>query len=176
MPLLDSFDELFTRYAAPMQRVAYSIVRSRETAAELVQDVFLKLWSVRDTLEVEGDIERYIVRATRNRALDWMAREARHRQWETERDPEDLPHGTSAAGEEEEGFSADTLRGAIAAALDAMPEKRREVCRLRWVEGIGPVEISRRLDISVKTVETQIRRGKKELRACLGEHADLIVI
>jgi RNA polymerase sigma-70 factor (family 1) len=163
VPLLDSFDDLFARYATPMQHVAYGIVRSRETAAEIVQDVFLKLWSARDMLEINGDIEHYLTRATRNRALDWMAREARRREWEErEHDPDDLPHGISSAQEEEAQPSA-SVHDAINAALEAMPHKRREVCRLRWLDGVGPTEISRRLRISVKTVETQLRRGKAEL-------------
>jgi RNA polymerase sigma-70 factor (ECF subfamily) len=163
MPLLDSFDDLFTRYAEPMQRVAYGIVRSHETSAELVQDVFLKLWSIRETVEVTGDIEQYLRRATRNRALDWMAREARHREWEErEHDPDDLPHGVPGTQEEEAPPDA-AVHETIQTALDAMPVKRREVCRLRWLDGVGPLEISRRLHVSVKTVETQLRRGKIEL-------------
>jgi RNA polymerase sigma factor (sigma-70 family) len=59
------------------------------------------------------------------------------------------------------------LETAVTTALAAMPERRREVCRMRWVDGIGPAEIARRLGITVKTVETQLSRGKRAVNAQL---------
>ena len=59
------------------------------------------------------------------------------------------------------------LEAAVTSALAAMPERRREVCRMRWIEGIGPAEIARRLGITVKTVETQLSRGKRAVNAQL---------
>lgn len=172
MASLENFDELFRQHSEPLQQIAYGIVRSRETAAEIVQDVFLKLWSAREVLEVEKDARHYLARATRNRALDCAAREARHRRWEEERhDIDDLPHGTvrSHAMDDVQAReeSHDTLAHAVAVALAAMPERRRQVCELRWVENRRPAEISMRLGIAVKTVETQIARGLKDLRECM---------
>lgn len=165
----ENFDDLFRQYSEPLQQIAYGIVRSRETAAEIVQDVFLKLWSARDVLEVENDVRHYLARATRNRALDCAAREARHRKWEVApHDADDLPHGTvrSHAMDDTQTReeSHDALTNAVAAALAAMPERRRQVCELRWVENLRPTEISIRLGIAVKTVETQIARGLRDLR------------
>jgi RNA polymerase sigma-70 factor (ECF subfamily) len=59
------------------------------------------------------------------------------------------------------------LEVAVTSALAAMPDRRREVCRMRWIDGIGPAEIARRLGITVKTVETQLSRGKRAVNAQL---------
>lgn len=162
-----AFETLFTRHAAHLQRVAYGIVRSRETAAELVQDVYLGLWNARTGLDVREDLGRYLVAATRNRALDWVAREALHRRWAESAHADDIPQGSVPAGEDEDTEHHRELRGALAAALADMPERQREVCRLRWQVGLGPTAIAAQLGIGVKTVETQLRRGLVSIRAKL---------
>ncbi|MDA1080681.1 MAG: sigma-70 family RNA polymerase sigma factor [Gemmatimonadetes bacterium] len=162
-----AFETLFARHVEQLQRVVFGVVKSRETAAELVHDVYLTLWNTRDRLVVHGDVRGYMVRAARNRALDWVARETLHRRWAESVHRDDLPHGTGENDDNDEHERHPGLRAALAAALADMPARQREVCRLRWQEGIGPSAIAERLGVAVKTVETQIHRGLLLLRARL---------
>lgn len=162
-----AFEQLFAEFGRPLRRYAYRIVHSREVAAELVQDVFMRLWKGREFLDIRGDFSAYLFVATRNRALDWSDREHRHRRW-VERaafDSEltDSDSESPAALHEADG-ERQLLQAAIVESLAALPPKRREICRLRWIEGIGPVAIAERLGLSIKTVEVQITRGRKHLR------------
>lgn len=162
-----AFETLFAQHVDQLQRTAYGIVKSRETAAELVHDVYLGFWNARDRIEVQGGVRSYLARAVRNRALDWVARETLHRRWAESVHADDLPHGSNEMEEGEESDRHHDLRVALAAALAQMPPRQREVCRLRWQEGIGPTAIAEQLGIAVKTVETQIHRGLLILRAHL---------
>jgi RNA polymerase sigma-70 factor, ECF subfamily len=162
-----AFEQLFVVFDRPLRRYAFRIVRSREVAAELVQDVFMRLWKSRESLDVRGDLSAYLFTATRNRALDWNDREHRHRRW-VEREVFESESSASDADATITLFDAEhqtsQIHAAIAESLAALPAKRREICRLRWIEGMGPQAIAERLGLSLKTVEAQITRGRKHLR------------
>jgi RNA polymerase sigma factor (sigma-70 family) len=162
-----AFEILFASHVSHLQRVAYGIVKSRETAADLVHDVYLALWNARERLAVRGDVRGYLTRATRNRALDWVARETLHRRWAESVHADDLPHASPDSGRSEESDRHHNLRIALAAALAEMPPRQRAVCHLHWEEGLGPTAIAAELGVAVKTVETQIHRGLLMLRARL---------
>jgi RNA polymerase sigma-70 factor (ECF subfamily) len=163
----EAFEILFARHTGQLQRVAYQIVRSRETAAELVQDVYLGLWNARERLEVRKDVRGYLVGATRNRAIDWVTREALHRRWAESAHADDVPHGSTSPTDDDETEHHRELRPALAAALADMPPRQREVCRLRWQVGLRPSAIAEQLGVAVKTVDAQLYRGLVELRAKL---------
>ena len=164
----DAFDTLYRELAPELRAFAFRHVRSREAAVEIVHDVFLALWRGRDELEVRGGVRAYLYAATRNRALDWLAREEVRRRWgdrEAGR-AADVGAEVGADGVAEavaEAERAEVLR-AVLQAIEEMPERRRVVCSLRWREGRSLAEIALSLGISQKTVETQLSRGLKELR------------
>lgn len=156
------FNDLFSEHFLTLTQSVAKMVNSKEVAADLVQDVFLRLWSGRAELRVRGDITHYLRRAARNRALDWLAHESVHERWEQSEVNEAVRSIENADAPDSE--VAEDARLVLESALMEMPEKRRRICELRWLKGVGPSEIARRLGISVKTVETQLSRGVKELR------------
>lgn len=156
------FSMLFAQHAAPLTRLVTRMVDSPHVAAELVQDVFLGLWSSRSQLDIRTDVTSYLRRAARNRALDWLRREQLHRQWEQLQAVQQPRWSSDVTGSDGEHLSR--MRDALARTLDAMPPRRRAVCELRWREGLGPATIARRLDVSLKTVETHVTRGLKDVR------------
>ena len=161
-----AFDVLFHRHFEPLTRFVARMVDSRHVAAELVQDVFLRLWSGRAQLMVRGDLRSYLRRAARNRALDWIGRENLHRKWSESAEHEihvSVDHEQSVDDESRFSLMYDVLHETLA----AMPERRRTVCQLRWLEGLSPSAIAERLDLSLKTVETHLTRGAKDVRAGL---------
>jgi RNA polymerase sigma-70 factor (family 1) len=159
------FSRLFEQHAGPLTGLVARMVKSRHVAAELVQDVFLRLWSNRSALEIRDDLHGYLRRAARNRALDWLRREELHRQWErlATLESQSTPYESHAADPDR----LSQMQEALAMTLDAMPPRRRAVCELRWRDGLRPGAIAQRLDVSLKTVETHVTRGLKDVRATL---------
>lgn len=157
-----AFNFLFERHFQPLARFVARMVDSQQVAAELVQDVFLRVWSGRSTLDVRGDFRSYLRRAARNRALDWLRREDLHRAWE-----QTAVHEANARASETPDVETDAVtqvREVLTRLLSSMPERRRAVCELRWRQGLGPSEIAERLGVSIKTVETHITRGLSDMR------------
>lgn len=162
-----AFDEIVRSHDARLRAVAHRVVGCPDTAAEVVQDVFFRLWRDRSTIEIRDHLGGYLARAVRNRALDrqkrlrleyrWLEREVMEtEQAEIERITGSL---TDSAGHDRSSQ--------LMLALDQLPERRREIMLLRWREGLSYNEIASRLGLSVKTVENQISRGLKTLRALL---------
>ncbi|HEX9221598.1 MAG TPA: RNA polymerase sigma-70 factor [Gemmatimonadaceae bacterium] len=154
-----AFDSVFRTHYAHLVRVAESMLRERALAEEIAQEVMLELWRRRESLEVEQTFAAYLIRSTRNRALNHIrhqrvvAREAAAAAIEPQ---------TSRSAEEE--LLAVELQQAVREAIDALPEKSREVFRLSREQGLKYVEIASVLEISVKTVEKRMGQALSELR------------
>jgi RNA polymerase sigma-70 factor (ECF subfamily) len=160
-----TFRRLFDAHAEALRRYAQRIVRSRETAEDLVQDVFLRLWRARDRVEIGPDTRAYLYVVTRSRALTHLRRE----QSEARTRAVSLPRGIASdepalRPEGEAKVEADEITRAIEQVLERMPPRQREVAALRLRHQLPTAEIARRLGISPRTVEVHIARATKALR------------
>lgn len=159
---------LFDAHADALRRYARRLVGSRETAEDLVQDVFLRLWLVRDRVELGAGSRSYLYLATRSRALNHIRRERRA-------PVEPLhPDGCGLRGDEpalsaegEARVAGDEIARAIECVLAGMPPRQRQVAGLRLRGERTTPEIARELGISPRTVEAHIARATRDLRARL---------
>ena len=158
------FRRLFEAHAEALRRYAQRIVRSREAAEDLVQEVFLRLWRLWDRVDIGPDTRAYLYVATRSRALNHLKRE-RHEA----RDRAGLPRGIlsdepALPPEAESRLASDEITRAIEHVLRGMPDRQRQVAALRLREQLTTAEIARRLGISPRTVEVHIARATRALR------------
>jgi RNA polymerase sigma-70 factor (ECF subfamily) len=150
---------VFRAHYPHLVRMGESIVHERALAEEVAQEVMLELWRRRDSLQVEQGFRAYLMRATRNRALNHV----RHQQVVAREaaaaalDPRSSPSG------EDEMLSGE-LELAIRDAIDQLPEKSREVFQLSREQGLKYIEIASTLEISVKTVEKRMGIALAHLR------------
>lgn len=159
---------IFRLFVLPLSAFAYRSVQSRDTAAELVQDVFYRIWRGHAKWEVEGSLKAYLYRATRNRVLDYIKHEKVERRW-VERSVRE--HAADIARPHAPGDEAMEIQDQVAAverALGELPERRRLVFVLRWRDGLSHQEIAHRMGVTVKTVENQLTRAIHALREKLG--------
>ena len=140
-------------------------VRSPDVAEELVQDLFLKLWAKREQLSDIETFRTYLYRAARNQALNWLRRQKLERRWQEEHTGNDEATTTTQLADED--ASEHEVAAAVRAAIDRLPPRCREVFLLSRDGGLTYAEIARTLEISVKTVETQMGRALKSLRVAL---------
>ena len=168
-----ALETIFRAHSDTLRRFAYRFVRSRDAAAEIVQDVFCNVWRTREQFALQQEPVAYLFSATRNRALDILAREGVRRRWYEEWSVEQLHPGTRRhADTPDQVTHLAELHDAIDNALDRMPGRRQLVCRMRWKDGLTPREIAVQLRIALKTVETQISRGLRDLRLRLSRHLE----
>ena len=154
-----AFDTLFRSHYAHLVRMAESVVRERALAEEVAQEVMLELWRRRETLRVEQTFRAYLLRSTRNRALN----QVRHQRVVAREAAIAAIDSPSAPSVEEEMLGTE-LEQAVRAAIDALPEKCREVFQLSRDHGLRYAEIASTLEISVKTVENRMGQAIAELR------------
>lgn len=154
-----AFDSVFRAHYAQLVRMAESVVRERALAEEIAQEVMLELWRRRESLEVEQTFRAYLIRSTRNRALNHIrhqrivAREAAF----AALDPRTAPSA------EEEVLGVE-LEKAVRDAVDGLPENCREVFQLSREQGLKYAEIASVLEVSIKTVEKRMGQALSELR------------
>lgn len=155
----EAFDLVFRTHYPSLVAVAERITGERAVAEEVAQEVMLELWRRRETLAVEESLRAYLVRAARNRALNHLRHERITRRAEPLLATESVtaPEGPARLAEEEIG-------AAVRAAVDALPERCREVFELSRVQGLRYAEIAGTLGISVKTVEAQMGKALRVLR------------
>ena len=159
-----AFDEIAALHGQALRATARRLLGCPETAAEVVQDVLFRLWRDREELTVREHLAGYLRRAVRNRALDQIKRRRIESRWLERETMELARHQTAPEGSDH----ADDREHAIARALEELPPKRRQAVILRWRDGLSYQEIADRLAISVKTVENQLGRALKTLRAAVG--------
>lgn len=165
-PAHDGFEALFRTHYEGLVRFATRLVNSRMEAEEIVQDVMFKVWERREQLEVGDALKTYLFRATRNHALNLLRRRRLERLWQAT-----LPREERSVAAEEADDSSEMER-AVRRAIDALPDRCREVFLLSREHALSYSAIAATMGISVKTVETQMGRALKALRASLREFSD----
>jgi RNA polymerase sigma-70 factor (ECF subfamily) len=160
-----AFDTLYHRYVERLYAFAFSYVRDGDVAEEVVQDVLCAMWERRAAWAPVGTLRAYLFSAVRYRALDVLRRQRdRQRLLDIERD-DDVLAATAMSSDVEANDVAASVQRAIA----ALPESRRRVLLLRWIDGLSYVDIAQVVGSSVKAVENQLNRTLKQLRTLLGD-------
>ena len=154
-----AFDSVFRTHYAHLVRMAESVLRERAIAEEIAQEVMLELWRRRESLEIEQTFAAYLIRSTRNRALNHL----RHQRIASREAAIAATESHSSPSAEEEVLGIE-LQSVVRNAIDALPDKTREVFQLSRERGLKYAEIASVLDISVKTVEKRMGQALSELR------------
>lgn len=162
-----AFETLFRAFHAPMCDLALRYLRRRETAEEVVQEVFLALWLRRESWTVRTGVRAYLLGAARNGALHRLEHEAVARRAAA---AGSLPLPAAAPDAQRELEREETARH-VRAALAALPERARLAASLRWEQGLRHAEIAEVMGITVKSVENQLARAAAALRRRLERRA-----
>jgi RNA polymerase sigma-70 factor (ECF subfamily) len=159
-----AFEALFHEHYARLCSYALTIVRRREDAEDVVQQVFANLWRVRGSLEIRESARAWLYRSVRNGALNRVRSE--RSALRLAESPERVPVADPAP-DPAESMIAGQSAAALERALDGIGERCREVLRLRWIDGLTHAEIADALGITRKAVESNITRGLRALRVVL---------
>jgi RNA polymerase sigma-70 factor (ECF subfamily) len=157
-----AFDAIFRAHYARLVATAQAIVGERAAAEELAQDVMLELWRRRGSLILESTPAAYLHRSARNRALNYV----RHERVTRRAEPQLAAAAASPASPDHAVREAE-IDAAVRAAVNSLPARCREVFELSRVQGLRYVEIAEVMGISVKTVEAQMAKALRVLRAQL---------
>jgi RNA polymerase sigma-70 factor (ECF subfamily) len=159
------FETLFRSSYVSLVKYAGTLIKDKDTAEEIVQDLFFRIWQEREKLKIESSLNGYLFRAVHNRCLHHIehlkvverhAREMAYSPATESENPADIIHYKE-------------LQAKIAEILEKLPERCGTIFCMNRFEGLKYSEIAEKLSVSVKTVEANMGKALKEFRKALGE-------
>lgn len=156
-----AFKYLFDSYFAAVYRLAFFYIREDRVAEEIALDVFTAFWEKRHVVEIRISLKAYLMASARNRTLNYI----RDNQPAFSLDNLLLVE----AAVEEYPLEMKELERLIDEAVSSLPVKCREVFRKSRMENQTNKEIASQMNITVKTVETQITKALKHIKNYLGD-------
>lgn len=162
-----AFEYVFKCWYEPLVHFANEYLADFESARNIAQNIFLKLWEKREFIDPESNIRAYLYMAARNACLSHL----RHLKLETNffekslKSAENLQLNYEALEElSVEKIDFQNLERVIQETIASLPPRCREVFVLSRYENLKNKEIAEMLDISVKAVEANITRALTSLR------------
>lgn len=160
---VDAFEAAFRAISPGLTVFLLRYVYAREQAEDIVQDLFLAIWRQRATLDVRESVATFLYAAARNRAISAL----RHARVVERARQGDLSDTLSIVPAVEEVLRDAELTEALSRAVEALPARCQEIFRLNREGGRTYVAIAEELGVSIKTVETQMGRALRAIRARL---------
>lgn len=158
----DSALEYFMhRYMDLLYYRALGIVHDPMVAEDIVQEGFIHLWDQRKKLWEASSVPAYLTRLVQNASINYLEHKS-IRQRYADNFPKDIKDGED--GPDLDVEKMDELRKRLNDFIQTLPDKCRETFVLACVEGLKYWEVAERLDVSVNTVKSQIKRAYSKLR------------
>lgn len=167
MRLLDKagFESLFRSEFKGLCFFALQYTKDHDTAREITQEAFISLWEKRASIDLSKPVKTYLSTTVRNKCLNWLRDNKKFN-----REILDIEGLLSDKTYIQPDRLVETeIRDKIARAIDGLPQKCREIFVLNRNENLKYQEIANRLNISVKTVETQMSKALQHMRDQLAE-------
>lgn len=152
------FEQLFRTMSPKLYRFAYTYLMNAHIAEDVVQDVFMKLWTTASSLPDETNIKSYLYSSVKNSCLNYY----KHLKVEDSHKTK-LTEALIFAGflEYEDNYQ---LFEKVQKCLQHLPEQQRKVLELKIFQSMSYKEIARELNISEVSVHTYIKRAYKYIR------------
>jgi RNA polymerase sigma-70 factor (family 1) len=156
----NAYQELFERYAPRIYQFSFTYLKNQADAEELVQDVFLKIWEKRDSLDQSKNIKSFIFKVAVNTIYDFI----RHKNIENAFN--DFVRLNSETGSNNTWHSVifDEMQENLQKLVAQLPEQRQKIFQLSKEEGLSNEEIAAKLNLSKRTVENHLYRAVSFLK------------
>lgn len=159
-----AFERFYDIHAAMAFGLIRRILRDREAAQEVLQEVFWQIWQEAPSYDpARGSPEAWLVMRAKSRAIDRLR--AMRRREQTFVAPVDERVAAAPATRGDDPAMAAEDRGLAQGALEQLPAPQRRALELAFLEGLTQSEIAARLGEPLGTVKTRIRLGLERLRA-----------
>jgi RNA polymerase sigma-70 factor, ECF subfamily len=169
---IQAYEIVYKNYFKRLLSYAFTILQSEEKAEEIVQNVFVKLWEKKESIDIQTSLKSYLYKSVYNGSLNELKKEKvayKYEQYQTNVLETSRPSEPSAVMHYKE------LERKLKVAIDALPEQCRTVFQMSRFEDLKYREIANELNISPKTVEQHMSKALKELRIQLADFLFVLV-
>ena len=167
-----AFRKLFNTYKNDVYAYSMSMLKSKELAEEIVQDVFLNIWQHRDRLNPDLSFKSYVFTITRNLTFNLISKVANNRKLIGEVFYESQK-SYSPIEDELADIDYENIKKK---AIDTLPPKRKIIFEMSRNEDKSYEEISKELNISISTVKCQMNKALSTMRDFLQKHGDVTLL
>lgn len=171
----DDFRNIFRLYYTPLCHLSNSYLEDEDEAKSVVQDAFLKLWEVRESLNSDSNLRNYLFTLVKNNCLNILKRKQillKHHEKIKWLEMRYQYQSLERMGSEYLEF--DELKEKIDKAIKSLPEHCRVVFEMSRFEELKNREIAEKLGVTQKTVEAHLTKALKILRKELKDYLPVI--
>src|ERR671916_642492 len=158
----EAFAVLYDRHSRAAYSLAYRMMGERQTAEDLLQDAFLKLWRAAGSYRVErGSVRTWLLSIVHNRGIDQLRSSASRRR------TQERIEASAPRSQPSEAFAQswrNSQRDQVREALKTLPSEQLKILELAYFSGYTHVEISELLSLPLGTVKGRMRLGLKKIR------------
>ena len=155
----NDFKRRFLPYRQKLYRTAFRLMGNTQDAEDMVQEVYMKLWSKRDALPDVQDVEAYCVTLTKNMCID------RLRIAEAEKEDVDkVPTMLAATDEVEVQIERRDAVEQVKQIIGTLPEHQQQVITLRDMEDCSFEEIAEQTGLTAVNIRMLLSRARKTIR------------
>ncbi|NPA36699.1 MAG: RNA polymerase sigma-70 factor [Chlorobi bacterium] len=167
-----AYEELFLTYYARLVVFAQKLLGDEDLSKEMVQDVFVMFYEKREVLNIHTSLKSHLYQTVRNRCLNEIKRTQIRREHHS---------GIYNDKKNQEAYFDDKvqqteLEARIFNIVQSLPAQCKRIFKMSRYEGINNSEIAEKLQLSKRTVETQISKALKILRQQLKGYVDTALI
>jgi RNA polymerase sigma-70 factor (family 1) len=162
---IDAFEDLFKRYYVPLVVYAGKYVQGVDIAREIVQDFFVKLYEKRASINIDVSVKSYLYRSIYNCCMNYINQKNIQEKHLKNIDQERIVEDNL-----ENEMNSVELQYKISEVVESLPAKCKLIFKLNRMEGLKNDEIASQLNLSKRTVETQISKALKILRKKLAPY------
>lgn len=155
-----AYEQVFLHYKKPIENFLHTLTRSRETAREITQEIFMNVWIKRERIDSSKSIKNYLYRIARNAAINHFNQQKVKEKYER--------YATPIS--EEDIYGSDKLLIAketeilIEIAVNRMPKLRKRVFEMSRYDGLTNEEIAERLGMTRDSVASHLYLATKDIK------------
>jgi RNA polymerase sigma-70 factor (ECF subfamily) len=164
-----AFEDLYRLFFSRLFNFALLYVHKKEIAEEIVNDVMMKTWNRREVLTGIRHLETYLFAAARNHSLNYLAQ---YSPYQIALEPDSLRGELINLNDPGRELEWKEVYFRLSQAIDGLPEQCRTVFKLIREEGFRYKQVAEILNISPRTVETQLFRAIKKLDAVIASYRE----
>ncbi len=154
----EAFSSLFRKYYESLYQFARRLVKDPQSAENVVQDVFVRIWLTRQECNIHSSVKSYLYTAVKNHSLNYLKREKTRIRVSEETNYQGHFNQTP----EQELIEKENYE-AVHREIEKLPEKCRQIYLMKRYDNLTYAEIAEILQISINTVKTQMKRAIKTL-------------
>ncbi len=170
-----AFNKLFTEYYPQVRFFLFGFIKDMNEASDLAQDIFIKIWLNRDSLQEVNNFKSYLFRSAKNAVLNYFEHTLVKQHYQEKA----LHNATLQPCYQniiEDNLYAVELEILLDIAVEKMPERQKEIFKLSRKEGLSNDEIADLLHINKRTVENYITKALRELRKIADTALSLLLL